>query len=216
MKFINLTHTISGEMPFFPGTPKPAAEKFCTIEKEGYTELNLRITTHTGTHIDSPAHIIPGGSTLDSIDIREFTGRAAVLDCTGMEINHGRVISYDAVNSFLNENPNLDFIILKTGWYKKWGVKEYLENFPVLSVSAAMRIVKEGIKCVCFDTISADKVEDSTLPVHKILLGNNLMIAENLTNLDKLTASNFELFLIPLLIENSDGSPIRAFAKQDD
>ena len=63
------------------------------------------------------------------------------------------------------------------------------------------------------DAISADRIEDVHLPVHNKLLGNGVMIAENLTNLDKLPDGKFELFLIPLLIKEADGSPLRAFAR---
>jgi kynurenine formamidase len=34
-----------------------------------------------------------------------------------------------------------------------------------------------------------------------------------MTNLDKLVSKKFELNCIPLKMENSDGSPIRAFAR---
>ena len=209
---IDLTHKISGEMPYFPGTPKPTSEKFCTIEKEGYTELELKITTHTGTHIDAPAHIIPSGVTLDKKNIEEFTGIAAVMDCTGFSPEN-RHISIVDLRNFLDRNHEIDFLVLNTSWQNRWGKPEYFEEFPVLTEEGAALVVERKIRCVCMDTISADRVEDVHLPVHKLLLGNGVMIAENLTNLDKLPEGKFELFLIPLLIQGADGSPLRAFAK---
>lgn len=210
---IDLTHKISGEMPFFPGTPKPSLEKFCTIEIEGYTELELKITTHTGTHIDAPAHIIPSGETLDQKDIEEFTGMAAVMDCTGILSPENRLISNIYLKEFLDKNQAIEFLILKTGWQYRWGKPEYFEEFPVLTEEGAGLIIERKIRCVCMDAISADRIEDAHLPVHNKLLGNGVMIAENLTNLDKLPDGKFELFLIPLLIEEADGSPLRAFAR---
>jgi kynurenine formamidase len=210
---IDLTHKISGEMPYYPGTPKPSAEKFCTIEKEGYTELELIITTHTGTHIDAPAHIIPSGETLDQKKIEDFTGIAAVLDCTGSDKLTGGNISFKSLKEFLDKHPGIDFLVLKTGWQYKWGNPDYFKEFPVLTEEGAELIIERNIRCVCMDAISADKVEDAHLPVHKKLLGNGVMIAENLTNLDLLPDGKFELYLIPLLISEADGSPLRAFAK---
>ena len=210
---IDLTHKISGEMPYYPGTPKPSAKKFCTIEQEGYTELELRITTHTGTHIDAPAHIIPYGETLDQKNIDDFTGVAVVFDCSDSKNLNGRHISHKTLKEFLDQHKGIDFLVLKTGWQYKWGNPEYFEGFPVLTEEDADLVIARNISCVCLDAISADKVEDAHLPVHKKLLGNGVMIAENLTNLDKLPNGKFELFLIPLLINKADGSPLRAFAQ---
>jgi kynurenine formamidase len=210
---IDLTHKISARMPYYPGTPKPESSKFCTIEKEGYTELELKITTHTGTHIDAPAHIISGGKTLDMYDIGDFMGTAAILDCHGKWDHHNRLIHHTFVEEFLERNPTVDFMVLRTGWHHKWGCSHYFEGFPVLSEEAARLITQSKVRCVCMDTISADRVEDSELPVHRALLGSGVMIAENLTNLDKISEEHFELYLIPLYIEHADGSPLRAFAK---
>ncbi len=204
----DLTHTISPEMTYYPGTPPPSLKRFCTIEK-GYTELEMLITTHTGTHIDAPAHIIPDGKSLDEYDISFFTGKAVCIDCT----------MYKTINKeILEENPivtnGVDFLILKTGWAKKWGKDEYFHDFPVLSREAAEFVVKLGMRAVCMDTISADRVQDTDLPVHNILLGGGTLIAENLDIPDNFTCNSLiELWLIPLKIENSDGSTIRVFAR---
>lgn len=69
------------------------------------------------------------------------------------------------------------------------------------------------LKALGFDSISVDKITDEALPNHKVLLKKEILIIENMTNLDKLVSKKFELNCIPLKIENSDGSPIRAFAR---
>lgn len=206
---IDLTHTISPDMTYYPGTPPPSLKKFCTIEEDGYTELELLITTHTGTHIDAPAHIIPGGKRLDDYDISYFTGKALSIDCTSCKT---------ITKEYLQKSPfissGVDFLILKTGWAKKWGKDEYFQDFPVLNEEAAQFVVKLGLRAVCMDTISADRVQETTLPIHNTLLGGGTLIAENL-NIPEDFPCNcpLELWIIPLKIENSDGSTIRAFAR---
>ena len=61
--------------------------------------------------------------------------------------------------------------------------------------------------------ISVDKMTDEALLNHHILLEKEILIIENMTNLDKLISKEFELNCIPLKIENSDASPVRAFAR---
>ncbi len=207
--YIDLTHEISSEMPFYPGTPAPSLRKFCTIEDSGYTELEISINTHTGTHIDAPAHIISNGSKLGDFEISHFTGKAICIDCKSLS-----EIGIDEISYAIESNKSVEFIVLKTGWSKKWGDKSYFEGFPVLTEAAARYIESKKIKVVCMDVISADKIEDTHLPVHNILLGSGVMIAENIKIPDNLPVGTpFDIYLIPLKIKEADGSPLRAFAR---
>ncbi len=60
------------------------------------------------------------------------------------------------------------------------------------------------------DAISVDPMDTRDYAVHKALLGDNLVLVENLTNLAALTSPTFQLSCLPLKIEQSDGSPVRA------
>ena len=42
------------------------------------------IGSHTGTHLDAPAHFHQGGETIENIPIDVFVGPAQVLDLTGV------------------------------------------------------------------------------------------------------------------------------------
>ena len=85
MSVLDLTHTISGEMPVYPGTEKPMLTAACTIETAGYRETLLHMYSHTGTHMDAPAHMIARGRTLDSYGVEKFVGPGFVLDCRGQQ-----------------------------------------------------------------------------------------------------------------------------------
>ena len=85
MSVLDLTHTISGEMPVYPGTEKPVLTTACTIETAGYRETLLHMYSHTGTHMDAPAHMIARGRTLDSYGVEKFVGPGFVLDCRGRQ-----------------------------------------------------------------------------------------------------------------------------------
>ena len=65
MKMLDLTHCITLEMPVYPGTEPPRLTAACTMEKDGFRETLLEMYSHTGTHMDAPAHMLPNGRTLD-------------------------------------------------------------------------------------------------------------------------------------------------------
>ncbi len=65
MKVLDLTHKIKENMPVYPGTEGPKFIPANTYEKDGFKETLLQMYTHTGTHMDPPAHLYPGRTTLD-------------------------------------------------------------------------------------------------------------------------------------------------------
>ncbi len=79
MQIVDLTHMIDEKMPIFPGTEPPKIIQKNTINKDGFAEKILTISTHTGTHIDAPAHMIDGGNSLSDFPIEKFIGRGVVI-----------------------------------------------------------------------------------------------------------------------------------------
>ena len=82
MKIIDLTHTISEDMPVYPGTEPPMLKPANTYEKDGFRETLFSLYSHTGTHVDPPAHLFADRTTLDALPIEQFAGKALVIDCT--------------------------------------------------------------------------------------------------------------------------------------
>lgn len=81
MKVIDLTHTISEDMPVFPGSETPKSTTKSTYEKDGFKETLLQMYSHVGTHMDPPAHIFANRKTLDQFSPEQFIGKALVVDC---------------------------------------------------------------------------------------------------------------------------------------
>ena len=82
MRIVDFTHIIEPTMPVYPGTEPPHLTAANTYEKDGFRETLLEIYSHTGTHMDAPAHIIPGRPTLDTLPTERFVGKALVIDCS--------------------------------------------------------------------------------------------------------------------------------------
>ena len=95
MKILDLTHTITNNMTVFPGGLQPDNKVISTVDKDGWMETRLHMDSHNGTHMDSPAHIFQDGTTLDKIDVINFIGKAALIDCTSIVENEE--IEYDLI-----------------------------------------------------------------------------------------------------------------------
>ncbi len=208
MKIIDLSHTITPNMPVYPGTEQPIFIQANSIDQHGFAEKKLTLYSHTGTHIDAPAHIIEDQPKLDDLALSSFYGQAQCIpiDQPEIEVHH-----FEQFNGQLH---HLDFILIATGWSKFWGEDQYFGGYPVLTPAAADFLCKYKLKGIGFDTISADREDSTDFPVHNTLL-QHMIVIENLTNLEMLIGQNFQLCCFPLKIAEADGSPTRAVALVD-
>lgn len=208
MRVYDLTHTIRNDMPVYPGTEQPQLTTACTIESAGYRETLLHMFSHTGTHMDAPAHMLPDGAALDSYGAEKFAGTAVVADCRGQAaITLPLLKSYDLTG--------VDFVLFCTGWDKKWGSSAYYEGFPCLTAEAAGYLASLPLKGVGEDTISLDPCDSTDFPNHIALMRSDFVNTENLTGLDALLGRRFTFVTLPLKFENSDGCSCRAIAMEE-
>lgn len=208
MKVYDLTHTIKNDMPVYPGTEQPRLTTACTIEEAGYRETLLHMFSHTGTHMDAPAHMLPEGTTLDSYDAEKFTGTALVVDCRGQAaITLPLLKGYDLTG--------VDFVLFCTGWDRKWGSDDYYEGFPCLTAEAAAYLAALPLKGMGEDSISLDPCDSVDFPNHITLMRADFVNTENLKGLDALLGRRFTFVTLPLKFENSDGCSCRAIAMEE-
>lgn len=209
MSIIDLSHRITGEMPSYPGTPAPVITLLYTVQGQGFAEHSVTLSTHTGTHIDAPSHMIDNGRSLDSFTLECFAGSGAVLDLSATE---GSLITIETLKRMRKEIEGRDFVLLHTGWARYWGTEQYFHGYPVLSVEAAEWLAGLNLKGVGVDMISLDKPESTDYPLHRIFLEKNTILIENLADLYRLIGREFLFCCLPLKIAGAEASPVRAVA----
>ncbi|MEN6461322.1 MAG: cyclase family protein, partial [Syntrophomonas sp.] len=131
MKATDFTHLVCPDMPVYPGTEPPMFEKANTLEKHGFTETKITMYSHTGTHIDAPAHLLKDGRTLDTFAIENFIGNAMILDFSNRNLKQIEVNDLTTFEPMLTND--IEFIILKTGWSQYWATPKYYDGFPYLT-----------------------------------------------------------------------------------
>jgi kynurenine formamidase len=209
MRVVDLSHTIAPGMPYFPGTEPPFFSRSFTVANHGFAEQKITLLTHSGTHMDAPAHIFEAGPTLEQLGLPHFIGSAVALDLTRLPAN---VIVVDDLRPFQQLLAGLDFVLLRTGWSEHWGNAAYFRDYPVLSEAAAQWLAGFNFKGIGVDAISFDSPDLTVLPIHHIFLAKNIVLIENLVNLEKVPAGEFVFCCLPLKIAETDGAPVRAVA----
>ena len=212
MNVIDLGHPITDGMMVFPGDMSPSVRPGATMEADGWRATLISISTHTGTHMDAPAHMLSDGKYLDEFPSEKFFGCAIVADIRKCV---GRRIETEDIKVSPEDLECVDFLLLRSDWCAKWNTKSYETGFPTLSPDAAKWLTEQGLKGVGVDMLSVDPVDSAMCEIHKILLGSELVIIENLCQLYKVGKQTFCIAALPISLEKQDGGPARVMAILD-
>jgi kynurenine formamidase len=201
--YIDLTQTFIHRLPVFPGDIHPELVQHKSFKLDGYTDFNLSTGMHAGTHIDGPMHLTSIKQYLSEIPLDRFIGKGFLLD-----VRNQSVIRWE--NEYENQIEENSIVLFYTGFSPIFGKEEYFTNYPVFDMDLAEKLIQKNIKMLGMDSPSPDKEPYS---IHKLLLSNMILIAENLMNLDKLLGiSGFEVIALPIKI-NADSAMTRVIAR---
>ena len=209
MRIADFTHIIEPSMPVYPGTEPPHLKAANTYERDGFRETLLELYSHTGTHMDAPAHLFPDRPTLDQLPAEQFAGRALVVDCS--DAKAGEILGMDRLAGKREKADQADFLLFRTGWDRFWGREEYFGDYPVIGPDVVDYLIASGKKGIGLDVIGVDPIADTNLSIHRLLLQTGkIVVIENLTNLEQAGGELFTFCALPLHYRDADGSPIRA------
>ena len=215
MKILDLTLTISDNIPTFPGSPKPNFIQWENLKDDGYNLELLFLSSHTGTHLDAPYHFLENGLKIHEIGLTRLV-REAVLIMSKKKANQS--ITKNDIQEFEKKHgkiPKNSTVVFCTGWQKMLHYDSYFVKNPGLTEAAAKYLVTKKTNLVGIDSPSIDFKGSQRFSVHRIFSKNNILIVENLTNLEKIQSSKFHFVVLPLKLKCATGSPVRAIAFVD-
>ncbi|MEE0664021.1 MAG: cyclase family protein, partial [Collinsella bouchesdurhonensis] len=154
MRVIDLTHTITQGMPVYPGSDTPQLTPAGTYEKDGFKETLLQMSSHTGTHMDSPSHLFPDRTTLDEFPASQFIGKALVVDCC--DLPEGGAITMEQLRPYGDKLSQADFLLFNLGWDEYWGTDAYFGDYPCVDEEVLDFIIAGDYKGIGFDVIGLD------------------------------------------------------------
>lgn len=205
MKIIDITKTISHDTPTFPGDPRPTItrHKSDSMTKNGVFMSDLHLTTHSGTHIDAPAHVQSSGTGMSSFPVEFIEGNARVMDITWLK-------KFETI-------PNRPKKIESLGRDSRMLVfasKSKSEVFPRLQPWLADYIKHSGVAIIATDLVSIDPIADKQLYNHRLILGKDIWVAENL-DLSNIECGSYRYIFAPMKTSAKDGAPARALLIKD-
>jgi len=163
----------------------------------------LRLTTHTGTHVDAPYHFVETGPTVDQLDLDILIGPAAVYDFRGRTAITAEMLAQAGVGSASRALLRTD----NSQWIRTGPLPDVSAH---LTEDAARYLIDKGIRLVGIDGLTVDAPD--TAVAHAALLRAGVIILETL-DLSQVEPGDYELTCLPLRIAGADGASARAVLK---
>ncbi len=207
MRIYDATIPIEENTPLYPGDPETRIDRYFTIKKgDAFNLRRICMGTHTGTHIDAPAHYLDGAATVDKLDPDIFVGPGVVINARGGVAIDRRTL----VSSLMNGAKRVFF---KTANGPKVLLSQFHEDYVYLTEDGADYLIEKGVVMCGIDYLSIEKFNTPTAPVHKKLLKAGVVIVEGL-NLMDVPSGPCEIICMPIKIKDGDGAPARVFIKR--
>ncbi len=197
----DVTVPIVPGMAVYPGDPPFALERLHRRPDSPFETSRLTLSTHTGTHVDAPAHFIPGGATVDQLPLEILLGKARVVELLALE----KIERSDLEALDLRDDLR---VLLKTRMSPLMQKPGFHEDHVYLTQDAAAYLAQAGIKLVGFDYLSIERPGSAEFPAHRALLGAGVVVVEGL-DLSEVEPGEYEMACLPLRVAGGDGAPAR-------
>ena len=204
---IDITLPIRSGQLSWPGDPPVSVRPWFRLAAGDPADVSeVRLGSHTGTHVDPPSHFLAGGATVDRLPLDALVGPATVVDLTGRP---GPIGPADL--EALGLAAGTERVLMKTDNSARW--PERLDTFPddyvALSPAGAAWMVERGVRLVGADFLSVEVPDAPGHPTHVTLLSAGVVILEGL-DLSAVSPGPYQLVCLPLLLAGCDGAPARA------
>jgi len=212
--WVDLTWPLSPEVPRLSSFPAPRIERVASIPDQRLNITELSMIVHIGTHVDSPRHFFSDGPALEDVPLRRLMGPGVVWH---IDKPLEGTIEPEDLERLRPRVESGDILLIDTGVARHVGTPEY-DRHVALSVTGARWLVERQIKMLAMDTATPEipihrRPPGFNWPVHRTLLRDGVLIAEQVANAGSLAGSRAEFLFLPLNIFGGDGAPARVLAR---
>lgn len=205
-KIYDISMPITSDMPVYKG--KESKRPIITVESDHVTgtsyESSIKMNLHTGTHLDRSLHMIPNGTTMDSLKLEELVTECKVLNLTEVKEH---ITAEDLKGKEIKVG---DFVLLKT----RNSFEPILEeDFIYLEKSGARYLADLKVRGVGIDALGIERDQPGH-ESHLALMEIGAHILEGL-RLAEIKEGRYELIALPIYIEGAEAAPVKAILLQD-
>jgi arylformamidase len=204
----DITVPLKDGMVCWPGDDAPEVKQVTFLERGDVCNVTtLRMSVHTGTHMDAPRHFVAGGAGIDETPIDALVGPARVI-----AIEDERAIRRAELEKF-EPRPGERLLFKTRNSAGAWDQPGFDRDFVYIADEAAQYLAACGVRTVGVDYLSIGGFVHDTVETHVTILGAGIAVIEGL-DLAAVEPGDYELICLPLKIAGADGAPARAFLRR--
>ncbi|RUP36164.1 MAG: cyclase family protein [Acinetobacter sp.] len=216
-KLIDLTHALDSAIPTWNGgcgfNHDVHIDYSDCQDEYKFRVMKVKMHAAIGTHMDAPSHCIAGGRFIHDFDVNDLIMPCVVIDVSD-QCHESYSLSAKDVADFESKYGKIavgSCVMVTTGWSNFWHTPSKYHNnhvFPSVSSEAASLLLERGVGAIGIDTLSPDRPEDG-FKVHKLFLGADKIIIENVANLDSIPPTGSFVMILPIKIKDGTEAPVR-------
>lgn len=207
MTIIDISWPISPSMTTYKQETNITCTPLKTFEADGVRKTQITFDTHTGTHVDMPAHFQKDGATTDALELENLVGPCVVVDLSHVT---GAITEADLEEYDFEE---CDIVLIKTKNSTLAPDAPFNPDFVYLDASAATYFAEmTDVQTIGFDYLGIERNQPQH-ETHHALFNAGVTIIEGLR---LAAASEGEYFFVcmPLAMQGLDAAPARAILVQ--
>jgi arylformamidase len=184
--------------------PPIQVESIATIPVNGYDAHAYRLTSLSGTYLETAAHLVPGGLTVDQVPVENFMRPARV-----MHLPHAGPRAWISARDLEPCDPRLqaeEALLIDTGWGVRWDQPGYVTESPHFDRSALDWLLAQPFSILGLDTPCADQNGEVLTP----LFSRGMLMVAPVINLGSIQSQRGTLMAFPLRIQGVCATPCRA------
>ena len=184
-----------------------------TIEKNAFFSSKIEMSTVTGLYLESQAHIIERGKTLDLYGPERFMLPASVVK---LPVQQPRAqIDGAALAASAPKIDAGDALLISTGWGARWNQPGYVLQCPNLKRSALEWVLSQdisllGVDIPCIESSWSEDDDAAKGSLLRELFARDLLLLAPLVNLEEIRGHRGRLCCLPLKLKGASGAPCRA------
>ena len=212
MKMVWLSHVLNNSTPLYGGAKEISisADRSITAGDSCNTS-SLKISSHTGTHVDAPRHFYQHGRTVESYTPVQWLFLSPAM--IEIDSSPGQILDEYALSpSLSNLERTTDLLLIKTGFEKYRDEVVYWEAGPGLAASLASVLADTlpGLRAIGIDAISISSLlnRQEGRSAHEAFLVRNILLFEDMSLCQlQPKVPVRQVIALPLRYANADGAP---------
>lgn len=217
--YIFLGFPLQTDAPSPPAIPTIELSPFLTIDEDGANVTMMKLTSHTGSHMDAPYHVIESGLTITDLAPGDFVFENPVV--IDLPLEDMEVVQPEHLEQFVQTGQEADLLLVRFGYgpIRRADPNHYSIKCPGFGVASAeyLRQNFPMLRGLGMDVPSLSCIEylDETMAAHHVLLGGEgrrFIVIEDL-NLEQDLTRLTKVIVAPLMVESLDGAPVNVIGE---